>query len=100
MQEKRRANSLGLNLTSIIVGLLLGISLTLSIAATIDQQDPPGGPGPYMCCAAGGDDLAVFVIDTQTGQTWRLSRTDHIDFGTPGERKSLRKSITPMLEIP
>jgi hypothetical protein len=43
-------------------------------------------------------DRAVFVIDTQTGHTWSLSRTDTYDFGTPQARKSIRRSITPIAE--
>jgi hypothetical protein len=54
--------------------------------------------GRYECCAAGNDDLAVFVIDTQTGQTWRLGRSSLIDYGTPQSPKSSRKSITPIVE--
>ena len=42
--------------------------------------------------------LAVFVIDTQTGQTWRMSRTDTYEFGTPQACKSVRRSQTPLID--
>jgi hypothetical protein len=76
-----------------LIGFLMALCVALALGAA---SGTGGGPGPYQCCAA--DDLSVFVIDTQTGQTWRLGRTENYDFGTPFERKSLRKSITPMVE--
>ena len=54
--------------------------------------------GRYQCCAAGNDNPAVFVIDTETGQTWRFSRIDTYNFGSPQGHKSIRRSITPMVE--
>jgi hypothetical protein len=38
------------------------------------------------------------VIDTETGQTWRFSRIDTYNFGSPQGHKSIRRSITPMVE--
>jgi len=84
-----------LNFSSLAIGFLLALCLTLAIGAANSYDD---GPGRYQCCAAGNDDLAVFVIDTQTGQTWRLSRIDTHYFGTPQARKSIRQSIIPMVE--
>lgn len=83
-----------LNFNSLAIGFALALCLMLSIGAAESNDNT----GQYQCCAAGGDDLAVFVIDTETGQTWRLGRTDMYDFGTPYQRKSIRRSITPMVE--
>jgi hypothetical protein len=90
-QKKQRLNS-NLNFSSLVIGFLLALCLILVIGAAGNK------PGRYQCCAAGNDNLAVFVIDTETGQTWRLSRVDTYDFGTPQARKSIRGSITPMVE--
>jgi hypothetical protein len=83
-----------LNFNSLAIGFVMALCLILAIGAAENNDHT----GQYQCCSAGGDDLAVFVIDTETGQTWRLSRTDMYDFGTPYRRKSIRRSITPMVE--
>lgn len=72
------------------LGLIIGICLIMVIGAASD------GRGRYQACNAGDNDQAVYVIDTQTGQTWRMSRTDTLDFGTPQQRKSERRSETPI----
>lgn len=92
---KRKSLDLNVNLGSLVVGFLLAVCLMLAAGAASGGSDEVG---QYQCCAAGGDDLAVFVIETNTGQTWRLSRTEQFDFGTPYSRKSVRRSITPMLD--
>ena len=90
-----RSLSWNTNFSSLLIGFLLALCLILAIGAGGSDQS---GPGRYQCCAAGGDDSAVFVINTQTGQTWRLARADTCDFETPYQRKSVRHSITPMIE--
>ncbi len=75
---------------SVAIGFLLALCLVLAVGAATG-----GDAGPYQI-ASGGD--AAFVVDTQTGHVWQLSRSDNIDLGTPMNRKSARKSITPMLE--
>lgn len=91
--KKRQLIKWNLNLSSLVIGFLLALTLLLAMGAASDSNSP----GRYQCCSAGADDLSVYIIDTQTAQTWRLGRTDSFDFGTPFERKSIRKSITPML---
>ena len=92
MKQTRQAHNRNVSFSSMLIGFLMALCLALALGAASGS----GGPGPYQCCAA--DDLSVFVIDTQSGQTWRLGRTENYDFGTPFERKSLRKSIMPMVE--
>ena len=92
MEHKQQRLNWNLNFGSLVIGFLLAFCLILAIGAA------GSNPGRYQCCAAGDDNLAVFVIDTETGQTWRLSRVDTYDFGTPQARKSIRGSITPMVE--
>ncbi len=92
MEHKKQRINWNLNFGSLVIGFLLALWLTLVIGAARNK------PGRYQCCAAGNDNLAVFVIDTETGQTWRFSRTDTYNFGTPQARKSIRRSITPMVE--
>jgi hypothetical protein len=75
-----------------IIGFLLGICIMLAVAAASNNDKSPGA---YQCCAAGNESTAVFIIDTKTGHTWRLNRSDHYDYGTPQERKSIRNSIAP-----
>ena len=74
-----------------VIGFLLALCLVLAVGAATGNESA----GPYRI-SAGGD--AAFVLDTQTGHVWQLSRSDNIDLGTPLNRKSIRKSITPMLE--
>jgi len=95
MEHKKEGLNRNLNLKSLAIGFLLALCLILAIGAAGGYND---SRGRYQCCAAGNDDLAVFVIDTETGQTWRISRTDTYNFGTPQARKSIRQSITPMVE--
>ena len=83
------------NISSMVIGFLLAMCLMLAAGAAGGGDEEVG---QYQCCAAGDDSLAVFVVETGTGQTWRLSRTDNLDLGTPYSRKSLRKSITPMVD--
>jgi len=95
MQNKRQIGNRNEGFKNFIIGFLLGLCVTLAIAAASSNE---GGPGQYQCCAADGDELAVFVLDTQTGHTWRLSRADHYDFGTPQAPKSVRRSVTPLID--
>jgi len=95
MKGRRQTHGQNAGAKNLIIGLLLGICLTLAIAAASSNE---GGPGQYQCCAADGDEFAVFVVDTQTGHTWRLSRADHYDFGTPQAPKSVRRSVTPLVD--
>jgi hypothetical protein len=95
MELKKKGLSLNLNLTSLVIGFLLALCLLLVIGATKDYDN---SSKRYQCCAAGSEALAVFVIDTETGHTWRLSRTDMYDFGSPSAPKSIRRSIKPMLD--
>jgi len=91
----RKSLSPNVNFTSMVIGFLLAVCLMLAAGAADGGDDEVG---QYQCCAAGDDSLAVFVVETSTGHTWRLSRTDNYDLGTPYSRSSLRKSITPMLD--
>jgi hypothetical protein len=84
-----------LNLSSLAIGFLLALCLLLAVGAAANYD---AGSTRYKCCAAGNEPLAVFVVDTQTGHTWRLSRTDMYDFGTPSEPKSVRRSIRPLVD--
>lgn len=77
-----------IDLKSLVLGILLVLCIVLLTGA--DNSKPR-----YLCCAAGGDELSVFVTDTETGQTWRLSRTNTYDYGTPLRRESKRTSVTP-----
>lgn len=95
MEHKKQPHSPNINFANLVIGFLLGLCLMLAIGAASDNED---SLGQYQCCAAGNYSDAVFVIDTQTGQTWRLGRTDSYDLGTPQERKSRRQSIMPMID--
>ncbi len=95
MEHKKQPHSPNINFASLVIGFLLGLCLMLAIGAASGNDD---SPGQYQCCAAGNYSDAVFVIDTETGQTWRLGRTDSYDLGTPQQRKSIRQSIMPMID--
>ena len=95
MQNKQQTRNRHAGFKNFVIGFLLGLCVMLAIAAASSNYE---GSGQYQCCAAGDDSLAVFVIDTETGQTWRLGRTDHYDLGTPHSRKSVRRSVTPFVD--
>ena len=95
MERKSENPGRNINFCSLVIGFLLALCLVLAIGAADGSDD---SPGQYQCCAAGDDSLAVFVVETGTGHTWRLSRTDNYDLGTPYARKSVRRGITPMLD--
>ncbi len=79
---------------SFIVGGLLGVCLVLIVGAVND----PDSPGQCQCCTAGDDSSAVFVLDTETGDVWLVGRADTVDFGTPFDRTSVRKSMRPVVQ--
>ncbi len=93
MEQNSERHTWNIDFKSMVIGFLLAVCLGLILGASGETGDE--GVGPYRCTA--GSDTSVFVIDSRTGQTWRLSRTDNVDYGTPFDRKSLRKSITPMV---
>lgn len=88
MEKGKIFGSIGLR--SLAIGFLLAFALMFVLGAY------EGDNGRYQCCPAGDESLAVFVIDTQTGETWRLGRSSTISYGTPRERKSERRSETPV----
>ena len=93
MKHRKLTLSWNLNLNSLVIGFLLAFCLLLTIGAVRSNPYPR-----YQCCTAGSEPLAVFVIDTETGHTWRLGRSDMYDFGIPSKPKSRRRSIKPMLD--
>jgi len=95
MENKKNMLRCNLNLNSLIIGFLLALCLMLVIGANKGNDN---SSKRYQCCAAGNEPLSVFVIDTETGHTWRLSRTDMYDFGTPSAPRSIRRSIKPMID--
>jgi hypothetical protein len=95
MNYKKNIKDWNPNFSSIAIGFLLALCLILAFGAAVRNDN---SRGKYECCAAGTDELAVFVIDTQTGQTWRLGRSSSYDFGTPQSPKSTRQSISPIVK--
>lgn len=90
MSHNEKREGWSIHFGSMAIGFLLALCLVLAVGAATG-----GDAGPYRI-SAGGD--AAFVVDTQTGHVWQLSRSDNLDLGTPLNRKSARKSITPMLD--
>ncbi len=95
MEHNKQVLYQNLNLRSLAIGFLLALCLLLVVGAAVSYDN---NSQRYQCCAAGDEQLAVFVIDTETGHTWRLSRNDMYDFGTPSEPRSIRRSIRPMVD--
>ncbi len=95
MEHNKQVLYQNLNLCSLAIGFLLALCLLLVVGAAGSYDN---NSQRYQCCAAGNEPLSVFVIDTETGHTWRLSRNDMYDFGTPSEPKSIRRSIRPMVD--
>ena len=91
MSYNEKREGWNIHFSSMVIGFLLALCLVLAVGAATNSNDV----GPYQI-SSGGD--VAFVLDTQTGHVWQMSRNDHIDLGTPFERKSVRKSISPMLE--
>lgn len=94
MEQNKQELRWNLNVSSLAIGFLLALCLLLVVGAAKNYDDTSKR---YQCCSAGDEPLAAFVIDTETGHTWRLSRTDMYDFGTPSEPRSIRRSIRPMV---
>ena len=92
MEQKKQRQNWNVNFNNMAIGFLLALCLVLALGAATGGESQ----GPYQCSS--GNDKAVFVIDTRTGQTWQLSRSDTFDLGTPFDRMSLRLSITPMVD--
>ena len=95
MEQNKIVLRWNLNLSSLVIGFLLALCLLLVVGASKSYDN---NSQRYQCCAAGNEPLAVFVIDTETGNTWRLSRNDMYDFGTPSAPKSIRRSIRTMID--
>jgi len=95
MENNKKVLYWNLNFSSLVIGFLLALCLLLVVGA-VGNND--GDSRRYQCSATGNSDLSVFVIDTETGHTWRLSRNDMYDFGTPSAPKSIRRSIRPMVD--
>jgi hypothetical protein len=95
MEHNKQVIRRNLNLRSLAVGFLLAIFLLLVVGAAGSYDN---NSQRYQCCAAGDEQLAVFVIETETGHTCRLSRNDMYDFGTPSEPRSIRQSIRPIVD--
>ena len=95
MQYITKLRKFKVDFKNLVIGFLLGLCLMLAVAAASGNDD---SLGTYQCCPAGDDSTAVFIVNTRTGQTWRLSRNDHYDFGRPQERKSIRSNIVPRVD--
>ena len=83
IENREQNNNRKVNVKNLVIGFLLGLALMLVIGSN-------GSGGKYQCSAAGDDPSAVFVIDTQTGQTWKLGRKETLNYGTPQARMSER----------
>jgi hypothetical protein len=92
MEQTKQQHKWNLNFKDLLIGFLVGLCLTLLVAATSSDE----GPGRYRCAAMGDD--SVFIVDSQTGQTWRLGRGENCDYGTPINRKSICRTLIPMIE--
>jgi hypothetical protein len=90
MSHNEKQQGWSIHFGSMAIGFLLALCLVLAVGAATG-----GDAGPYRI-ASGGD--VAFVLDTQTGHVWQVSRSDHVDLGTPFDRKSVRKSISAMVE--
>ena len=59
------------NWTNVVMGLALGVCLTLLIGAatpsSIEQDGAQTGRGPYQISSSGN---VAWVVNTQTGQVW------------------------------
>ena len=96
MGQPRVKCTWNINLSSLAIGFLLAICLLLTLGSDGLNEAESDGPGPFQVCSAG--DMSVFVLDSQTGQVWVIGRTDTYDYGTPWQRRSVRKSIMPTVE--
>jgi len=92
MDQNNRKHGWNIHFSSMIIGFLLATCLALALGAATNSDSV----GPYRISST--SDLGAFVIDTQTGQIWQVSRSDNIDLGTPLDRKSRRKTITSYVD--
>ena len=90
--EHKNKGDWNIHFGSVVIGFLLAFCLVFALGAATGGEDA----GQYQISS--GSDMSAFVIDTQSGHVWQVSRSDNIDLGTPYERKSLRKSIIPRVD--
>lgn len=96
MEQPQLKRTWNINLNSLIIGFLLAICLLLTLGNSALTQAEPDGPGPFQVCQAG--DMSVFVLDSQTGQVWKIGRTETYDYGTPWQRRSVRTNVMATVE--
>lgn len=88
MEHKTQRRIRNIDFKSLAIGLLLGLCIMLVSGYATD-----GDNGRYQCSAS---ENQVFILDTQTGQTWKVDASSTIDLGTPQDRKSKQTDISPI----
>ena len=96
MNQQKITCTWNINISSVIIGFLLATCLILTLGANNPTQNASDGPGPFQVSSAG--DLSMCILDTQTGQAWLVGRTETYDYGTPWQRRSVRKSVLATVE--
>lgn len=64
---------------SLVIGLLIGMVVLMSSGHETGQRFL----GRYTAFSAGNSEDAIFIVDTYSGQTWRLDASGSIDYGIP-----------------
>lgn len=72
-----------LDLRSIVIGVA-GVILLLLVAGQSSSLD---NGGRYTITPAGSAPFGVFVLDTHTGDIWRMDDASTIYYGTPKRRE-------------
>ncbi len=91
MEQKRQRRETNIHFSCVVIGFLLALCLTLALGASYG-----GSGGPYQISS--GSDVSAFVINTETGHMWKVTRAHNYDFGTPLDRKSRRQDIVPYID--
>ncbi len=69
-----------IDVKSLLIGFLAGLCILLFLGQNNYST------GRFQCTSVSQDFRAVFVLDSVTGQVWRLDPQNTLDFGTPYDR--------------
>jgi hypothetical protein len=75
--------SRSLDWRSLIIGLLIAMMALLASG----HKSGDRFTGRYEAFSAGNDPYGIFIVDSYSGQTWRMDNKSTLSYGTPEDRE-------------